>query len=379
MQNHQNHVKYLPAKLKQYKSGCLIEYYVENPATGKLSRKTIKVNSIFARHHYKRDALMHINSIVKSINDKLVTGYNPFFDGEDARLYTPIKTVFEQYLAEKEKECRPDTLRCYKSFVSQFNKFILGNSSINYVSMINHALIARYMDYCYIEKNNSSRTYNNQLKMGRVFFHWCIEKYYAKGNPFDKLKAKKNKSKKRTIIEPKTREKIQQHLKRNNDNFLIVCKLMYYSLIRPKEIAMIKIKHIDLARHHIYIPGENAKNHNDRYAALTPDLVKELEYIKKYNAEWYLFSAQMLPGKTKYCSNSFGKKWATLRRQLKLDDNLQLYSFRDTGIFEMLKSGIDDLSVMQHADHHSLSMTTIYANHADINLTKKIYENAPEF
>jgi site-specific recombinase XerD len=45
----------------------------------------------------------------------------------------------------------------------------------------------------------------------------------------------------------------------------------------------------------------------------------------------------------------------------------------------MLKTGIDPLSVKQHADHHSLEMTTIYSNHVDPNLAKIIREKAPAF
>ena len=70
---------------------------------------------------------------------------------------------------------------------------------------------------------------------------------------------------------------------------------------------------------------------------------------------------------------------AKLRKELKLPANMQLYSFRDTGIFEMLKANVDDLSVMQHADHSSLDITTIYANHFDPNLNKIINEKTPEF
>ena len=47
--------------------------------------------------------------------------------------------------------------------------------------------------------------------------------------------------------------------------------------------------------------------------------------------------------------------------------------------WNMLKSHVDDLSVMQHADHSSLDITTIYANHYDPNLVKIINENTPEF
>jgi hypothetical protein len=45
----------------------------------------------------------------------------------------------------------------------------------------------------------------------------------------------------------------------------------------------------------------------------------------------------------------------------------------------MLKCGIDPLTVMQHADHHDLSMTTRYANHVDPHLVETISTKAPQF
>ena len=68
-----------------------------------------------------------------------------------------------------------------------------------------------------------------------------------------------------------------------------------------------------------------------------------------------------------------------MRTALGLPDTMQLYSLRDTGINEMLKVGIDPLSVMQHADHHDLSMTTRYANHVDPKLVETISTKAPAF
>ncbi|MDR1627650.1 MAG: hypothetical protein LBR79_02610, partial [Oscillospiraceae bacterium] len=101
--------------------------------------------------------------------------------------------------------------------------------------------------------------------------------------------------------------------------------------------------------------------------------------IEQYPKDFYLIGTGYKPSKNIIAHTRFGKDWAKVRYALKLPNEMQLYSFRDSGIFDMLKSGIDDLSVMQHADHHSLEMTTRYANHHDPNLVNKIYENAPEF
>ncbi|MCL1867758.1 MAG: hypothetical protein FWF72_02250, partial [Paludibacter sp.] len=95
--------------------------------------------------------------------------------------------------------------------------------------------------------------------------------------------------------------------------------------------------------------------------------------------DFYIFGADLKPAKTKIGNGRFGYHWRKLREALKLPATMQLYSFRDTGIYEMLKSGIDDLTVMQHADHSSLNITTIYANHADAQLIDKIRAGKMQF
>lgn len=73
------------------------------------------------------------------------------------------------------------------------------------------------------------------------------------------------------------------------------------------------------------------------------------------------------------------KYWDKMRKRLNLSENMVLYSLRDSGMTDMIKNGIDPLSVKQLADHHSLEMTAIYTNHVDPNLQKLIYEHAPKF
>lgn len=63
-----------------------------------------------------------------------------------------------------------------------------------------------------------------------------------------------------------------------------------------------------------------------------------------------------------------------MRNKLHIPDEMQLYSLRDTGIFDKIKAGVDPLTVMQAADHHDLAMTTRYANHYDPNMVHIISE-----
>ena len=115
---------YLPATLKTNKSGWIIEYYVENPQTQELSRKRIKLQRLLARYTSKTEARKHINNIIVALNMKLSTGWNPYFQGEDSRMYTPIQVVLEQYREEVAREHRKATAESYISFSKIFGDWI---------------------------------------------------------------------------------------------------------------------------------------------------------------------------------------------------------------------------------------------------------------
>ena len=98
---------YLPAMLKTNKSGWLIEYYVENPQTQELARKKIRLARLMSRYSSKTEAKKHINNIVVALNMKLSTGWNPYFQGEDSRMYTPMSEVLELYKHRRRRDALP--------------------------------------------------------------------------------------------------------------------------------------------------------------------------------------------------------------------------------------------------------------------------------
>ena len=64
---------YLPAVLKENKSGWIIEYYAAHPQTEALVRKKIKLNRIVSRYKKTSDARKHIASMIVKINNQLMT------------------------------------------------------------------------------------------------------------------------------------------------------------------------------------------------------------------------------------------------------------------------------------------------------------------
>ncbi|MFT3753676.1 MAG: tyrosine-type recombinase/integrase [Paludibacter sp.] len=373
--------KYLPAVLKENKSGWIIEYYCEHPVTQILTRKQIKLQRIVSRYKSVKDARAHVSRMVMALNAKLSGGWNPFFSAEDARLYEKFSTVTDLFLKEKKKEKRENTYRSYESFCKMLNEWIKVNSPDLLCSMFSQLFAVRYMEYMYNERNVNPNTYNNHIKMGRALFNWMKERCYTKQNPFEAVKVKEKIEKTRIIIPRDVRIKIIQDLQVNNPQLLLLCKLVYNSLIRPSEIKLLRIESVNLEKRYIFIDKKIAKNKKSRFAAINQDIIDSFlaMNLEQYPASYFIFAEDLNPAPMGVKNGYYSKRWDKLRKRIDLPMEMQLYSLRDTGIHEMLKSGIDDLSVMQHADHSSLEMTTLYGNHFDPNLNTLIYEKSPVF
>ncbi len=372
---------YLPAILKENKSGWIIEYYASHPVTQILTRKQIRLQRIVTRYKSAKDARVHVAKMIFILNTKLAGGWSPFFEDEDARLYEKIEDVAKLFIAEKKKELRENSLRSYSSFITILIDWVNVNNKGMYASMFTQIFAVRYMDHIYTGRNVGVTTYNNHIKMGRAFFNWLKERCYVKQNSFEMVKTKPKQKKTRIIIPLETRTKIIEDLQTKNSNFLIICKLIYNSLIRPNEIKLLTISDIHLDSNYIQVPATIAKNHNMRFAAINEDIVNSLKELnlERFPKSFYLFGSNLQPSKTRAGNGRYGEEWVKMKKRLKLPTEMQMYSLRDTGIYDMLKSGIDDLSVMQHADHSSLEMTTLYGNHFDENLIKNIISKAPKF
>ena len=376
-------VDFIPAVLKKTKSeGYLIEYHFRDKITNKLVRKRYYLNRVVNAYPKKSDGVNHARRICHELNDKLKNGWTPLFETENQRLYTPLLDLRDLYLNNKKRDVRPDTMRSYSSITNQFNEWIEGSNRSGKVTgnFLRYDAIC-YMDYIY-EKGYANKSYNNTLKGMRALFSWAVEHCYCKENPFANIKTKTKEAKKRILIDEKSRKKISEYLKVKNPQFLIVCQLVYNSAMRPKEIANIQIGNIRLEHRYIVVTEDNAKNKKSRCATITADVIEYLRpLIKNIPDNYYLFgmNKDLKPAAKRCALSKFRKMWDDMRTILKLPQEMQLYSLRDTGMIDLLHAGVDELSVQKHYDHSDLSIQAIYTNHHDPNLNERIFTNAPKF
>lgn len=374
----------MPAVVKVNTYGIHVEYWVLNPQTDKMERFRVRCNKTAKRYKKKSEKLLAVQRIADDINKDLSCGWSPLHETEDARLYTPLPDLREKFLKSKASEgIRETTLTSYSCITGIFLRHCedRGRSNLFSGTFLRQDAV-RYLDDLK-EDNSSNRNYNNHLKVLRTFFNWAKEHCYCRENAFENCKSLKNEKKKRILIDAPTRRRIAEWCEAKCEPFGLVVRLIYSSAIRPKEIANIQLKHIDLRRHIIIVPEENAKNGKQRCATLSPELVRMLteKNFSSMNQEWYLFGQGqgMVPGEKRVSLSRFRKRWDKLRKDLELPREMQMYSLRDTGLTDLLHSGVDQLTVQHHADHSSLAVQAIYTDHFDSGLAETIYNSNTQF
>lgn len=177
---------------------------------------------------------------------------------------------------------------------------------------------------------------------------------------------------------------IIEYLQTTQPNFLTFMLLEYYCLMRPLEIFRSCIKDYDLHAQTITLEGWQTKNGKGRVITIPNNLISHLihhfEAVKAYTyaPNTFLFSTGYRPGCHQLDSHASGKTWTNLRKALHLPLEYKLYSFRDSSIFDMLMANIPAKVVQAHADHSSLAITSIYANHQNEELRREIRNDMPD-
>ena len=385
----QEFTPYVPAVLRKNCHGYVIEYYFLNGLTGEQERRTIKMNRIRKRCQTASEFKQYAQSVICNLNIKLANGWSPMGEVQNTREYVPLPQIIGQYMREKESELSSSSLPCYRSFTGRLQEWIEKEYPQCNCALFTKLMAVQFLDHLWSGKSAryncgkkmnqadnhiSERAYNSNLKLGRAFFSWCINKCYAKENPFETIKPKRTKQKTRTLIPEAIRLRIDDYFAETNPAMQLMCRLVYTSLLRPVEATRVRVSQIRYDRDCIVMPCDQTKNGKERIGRLDEGLKALLrKYLDGAGPGDYLFSNRAWTyGNKPKNSQMFAKEWMKMRDALKLPAKYQLYSLRDTGISDLMHDGVADIDVMHAAGHSDLSMTTRYADHIDDDLIARI-------
>jgi site-specific recombinase XerD len=355
-------INYKPAELRIGLKWIVI-FYAKNPLTQKLDRFRVYV----PEHSNKSERKKLAQQMVLEINNKLFNGWLPYYSDNYSKEFKTYEFCSLQYLKFLEKEVasgakRKDSVRSYNSFLNMINNYCEAkNVKLNFLVEMNKTFVVNYLDWIYYDRSNSERTYNNHLNFINTFVSWCISRGYLKENFTTSILRKKNAPKIRQIFTPEIKEKIKL-LQNDNFNYYALCMATYFCFLRRTEITKLKISDVNLIENSITIPGEISKNKKTEVVTIPKAYVKILtDQINCNNKNWYLFSSDNFkPGTEILNPKKISDQWNKFRIKNEIPTKFQFYSLKDTGITNLLESGIAAIKVRDQARHHDLKITESY-------------------
>ncbi|AMD85444.1 Site-specific recombinase XerD [Capnocytophaga haemolytica] len=354
-------VDYKPAELKKGKE-WRISYYAKVPAQNEFKRFRQRVPQMKSTRERERYA----QRMIAAINLKLSQGWSPFYEMQDVS-YKSLEYCAELFISMQQREVddgikRPDTVRSYRSMLDMLMKYVKDKKiELKFIIELDRFFITNYLDYLYYERKNSPRTYNNHLRFLNTFLEWCKDKQFVKQNAAEGIKTKAKTQKKREVLSQAVKEKVRA-LRDTDFHFYVLCMLTYYCFIRRTELTKLKVKDVQLFRGFILVEGENSKNKKTEAVTIPNALLADLaQHIGNAKPDDYLFCYNdFKTGKKQLTPKKISDRWAKFRKEHKFDSKYQFYSLKDTGITDLLNTGIPAIKVRDQARHHDLKITEMY-------------------
>jgi len=352
-------VNYKPAEIRKGQR-LQIVYHYKHPLTNEWLRVRLSV----PKSKKKSEQMIVAHGMAQKINQKLREGWLPIYDNKDSSEFKLFSYCSDLFLEQGEKDVaknikRIDTLRAYKSHFSMLNKFIIKHNFMMFE--FKKEFIISFLDWIFYDRNNSARTYNNHLAFLNTFLNYCLERGYIKQNNSIGIKKKPKEPKKRKAFTNEVKE-IVNSLQDSNKEFYCLCMATYYCFIRRTELTKIKVKDVLLKANTIVLPAAITKNKKEGIVTIPRAFAPLLAaHLSKANNNDYLFSANgFKSGKKQLAPKRISDVWSIFQKNNRIGREFQFYSLKDTGITDLLISGIPAVKVRDQARHYDLSITESY-------------------
>lgn len=348
-----------------------ISFYAWDPDIGELRRKRIKLTRELRPIIGKRAQKEYVSGVCDRIRDELKAGWNPWIQTSDSLVYTSWDEVNERYKAYlckqlNENNMRAESVTSYLSKQRVLRRWVeKERKNVRYAYQFDKRLVDAFLDYIFLDKDNSIQTRNNYLSWVKSFSSWLLSKSFIEQDPTLGILGMKvrQKRKNRDVIPDDVLQRIHDYLQEHNRHYLLACYLLHYMFVRPHEIAQLKIEDFSLKHKTLLIHGDVAKNWKDATVTLPMHVIHlmlDLDIFKS-PGNYYLFSDDFRPGKDFRSEKCFRDYWIrTLRKDLQFSERYKFYSLKDTGITNMLRANTDVLSVRDQARHSSILITDMY-------------------
>ncbi|ERK40360.1 site-specific recombinase, phage integrase family [Segatella baroniae F0067] len=348
-------------------SECYVALSAFDPSRGKMCIKKIMLGHIKG----KRAQRTYGEALIKRLTEKLMEGWNPWLEIVQPLEYTSFEDACDRYedlllRMVAEHNMREESVVSYTSRIRVLRSWVKkGKINLFYTYQFNRTLVGQFLDYIFIDRNNTLRTRNNYLSWLKTFSKFLLERGYISTNPTDGFSCVKRSRvlKNRDVIPDKILAVIRDWLLAHNRHYLLACYMLHYLFVRPREMSYLKVGDFNVERKTLFLHGTTTKNHDDALLTVPDHVLKLMIELHVFDSpgSYYIFSDGFKPGPERRSEKAFRDYWHHhVRTKLGFTERYKFYSLKDTGITNMLKANTDILTVRDQARHSSILITDMY-------------------
>lgn len=337
----------------------------------------MKKNFCLSHHNYDMTKRWYIRYSYKNKANRVVTGkiYNGINRGktvpERLRLYEKIinslNDSIEVQKLENEVEnafylANESILLCLKknserNYSGKIKIFLayLKKQNISKLIGVDKNVAVKFLSV--IGSTRSNKTYNDYV----FTLSRACKLITGFDNPFKDIKKVTSQSVPKSYFQEHQIEILKKNI--DNDSQLFLCiEMIFYTLIRPNELRLLKISDIDLITGTIQVNAENSKNKKTERVAIPNAFLSRLIDLKLHNypSNYYLFGKDGTPSNKCWNEGYFRKKHGKVLKELGFEHNYSLYSWKHTGAIQMVKSGIHIKYIQLQGRWHDLDQVNSY-------------------
>jgi integrase len=161
----------------------------------------------------------------------------------------------------------------------------------------------------------------------------------------------------------------------------LACMFVFYCFIRPRaELLKLRISDLNFQAHTLTVPGDVSKNHRTQTVVIPRPLMTLLDewQLHRYPKNYYIIGKNGTPNDVPMTNNYLGEQHRLILLSLGFDtQKYKMYSWKNTGLIEAIKSGIDIVSLQRQVRHHSLDQLNQYLREVGAIQCAQLYTHFP--
>ena len=287
-----------------------------------------------------------------------------------------IENLINSYLdyIENVKRYSPQTVKAYRTDLSQFSEFSYSNNKIT-IDEVSEKFLKKYLmnlNEAGIEKSSISR----KLASIRNMIKFAFQNGYSKTNPAAFIKNPRSNKKLPEVTTTKSILKIYEladEAEENPSQVKIIFELLYGCALRVEELCNLNLSDLDMKNHTLRVKGKGNK------VRIVPVGSKSLDIIEQYlgNNKDQNINEPLI--KTKGGNRIYPRfVYRVINKYLSKVTDIKKKSphvLRHSAATHMLDNGADLRAVKEILGHENLSTTQIYT-HVSIERLKSTYKKS---